>query len=180
MTNTHLDKTRHIGSKGIRVKSDTSGGVVLESLLNNSNINSISGVSRVFTREHVEGDSEPNINYTVSKSFSDVRFNCNEISTDVIHECLAYLLTFNTPNDSLVNNNSFEPSKDAVKPLSGKFGDRNRRNFHTKSVYNNSLNNLSNNIKLRFVIEDDDGLEKHLSLRQIQSIFKLFDRKGKH
>lgn len=180
LTNTRLDRTRHIGSKGIRVEKDTSGGVLLEQLLSNNNINTISGIARVFTREHVEKGECANDNYKVYKGFGDVRFKSNPIDTDVMHECLAYILTFNTTVNNTESRNNSETPLDGVRLQSGQRGDRNSRSFHTNRVLNNFSNNLTRNVKLKFIVEDDDGSDRLLSLNEIQDLLKLFKGKGKH
>jgi dynactin complex subunit len=131
-------------------------------------------------RQHVEKGFHSDTKYTVLKGFGEARFTANQISLDTIHEILAYILTFNTTINGSESKSYNESPSDEVGLQSRKSGARNNRNFHTNRVLNKYSNALTNNLKIKIIIENDDGTESTLNLKDFTALIKLLGKEGKY
>lgn len=148
--------------------------------MKNANVETSSGIARIFMRQHLEKGFQAEKEYPVLKGFGEARFVSNHISLDTIHEILAYILTFNTAANGNGSEHYSETPSDEVRLQSRKSGVKNSRKYHTSSMLNKSLNVLPNNLKIKIIIENDDGTESTLSLSDFTALIKLLDKKGKH
>jgi hypothetical protein len=126
-------------------------------------------------RQHVEQGEDPHVDYYVQKGFSEVRFCCNGIDTSVVHECLAYILTFNTSARGDSDNDDIEQLSGKVRLQSSRSNNRNHRGYHTSR-----LNSVPDNVKIKIVLDTGDGKEKVLSLPEIRHLLSLLNSQGKH
>jgi hypothetical protein len=126
-------------------------------------------------RQHVEQGDDIRVNYYVQKGFSEARFCCNKIDTSVIHECLAYILTFNTSARSESNDDDIEKLSDRVRLQSSRSSNRSHRGYHTSR-----RNSVPENVRIKIVLDTGDGKEKILSISEIQQLLGFFSSSGKH